>query len=196
MNKARIALITGVSALIVAMLFITCRCLYGGEGIGINATNNPGTSNAAEETDLGYLDVAREKDNTSIEADDDESVDLNTGSRLTQRVTVRGDGEMLPVSGTVTKEEDAFYPGTYEITFSDNAILSEQATIEVVMDVLKGDEVYILTGDKSSGYEEFAVVTADKSNIVKFTTDKLQTYTLSTTNIAAAQEAMAGIIGN
>ena len=67
------------------------------------------------------------------------------------------------------------------------------ATVEVEMDVLKGDEVYILTGDKDSGYTEYAVVTVDKYNTVRFSTDMLQTYTLSTTNIAAAQEAMAGI---
>ena len=102
---------------------------------------------------------------------------------------------MLPYSGTVTKAQEGFYPGTYEITFNQNDLLPNKATVEVEMDVLKGDEVYILTGDKDSGYTEYAVVTVDKYNTVRFTTDMLQTYTLSTTNIAAAQEAMAGIVG-
>ncbi|MBO4458480.1 MAG: hypothetical protein J5802_12240 [Butyrivibrio sp.] len=196
MKRTKPVVILGLTALFVTMLFITCLRLYGGNITEHKETDTQEEYNDAEETLLGYLGVDQDKENTSVESGGNDIADLNANSRFTQRVTVRGDGEMLPVSGTVTKDADAFYPGTYEISFSTNAILTEQATIEVEMDVLKGDEVYILTGDKDSGYEEFAVVTADKYNTVRFTTDKLQTYTLSKTNIAAAQEAMAGIIGN
>lgn len=119
----------------------------------------------------------------------------NANSRLTQRVTVMSEEEVLPYSGTVTKLQDAFYPGTYEIEFSTPALLPKEASVEVQMDVNEGEEVYILTGNKETGYTEYAVVTVDTGNIVKFNTDKLQTYTISTTDITAAQKAMSGIIG-
>ena len=115
-------------------------------------------------------------------------------SRLTQRVTVRSEEEVLPYSGTVTKLQDASYPGTYEIKFSTNAILASAASVEVQMDVKEGDEVYILTGNKDSGYTEYDVVTVDTGNVVRFNTNMLQNYTLSTTDISSAQKAMADII--
>ena len=123
------------------------------------------------------------------------NVHASSKTILTQRVTVTSDEEVLPYSGTVTKVQDAFYPGTYEIEFSTNAILNNTASIEVQMDVNKGEEVYILTGNKDAGYTEYAVVTVDTGNVVKFDTDVLQTYTLSTTDISAAQKAMADIKG-
>ena len=123
------------------------------------------------------------------------NVHASSNTRLTQRVTVTSKDEVLPYSGTVTKLQDAFYPGTYEIEFGTKTILHDKASIEVQMDVNKGDEVYILTGDQDAGYTEYAVVTVDTSNVVKFSTDILQPYTLSTTDISSAQEAMAGIKG-
>ena len=142
------------------------------------------------------LNVDSEEDDSS-DSDEEIVADLTANSRFTQRVTVKDDNdEILPYSGTITKNPESFYPGTYGISFNQNDLLPNMATVEVEMDVLKGDEVYILTGDKDSGYTEYAVVTVDKYNTVRFSTDMLQTYTLSTTNIAAAQEAMAGIVGD
>ncbi len=116
--------------------------------------------------------------------------------RLSQRVTVKTDEGTLPFSGTVTKSQDAFYPGTYKIDFSNNAILTETATIEVKFQVKEGETVYILTGNKDGGYTQYAEVVAKEHDCVEFQTNILQNYTLSTTNICGAQEAMASLVGN
>jgi hypothetical protein len=195
MKRARWIIVV-LAVVFIAFLFITGRHVYSRKASAQNTSGTEDAYNAAEETLLKYLGVDEEKKDTSNENDDEKIADLAGGSRLTQRVTVRDEDEILPYSGTVTKDQDAFYPGTYEITFTTDELLPKAATVEVEMDVLKGDEVYILTGDKDSGYKEYAVVTVDKYNTVSFTTDTLQTYTLSTTNIPAAQEAMAGIIGD
>lgn len=116
---------------------------------------------------------------------------LNVRGRLTQRVTIYDENGTLPISGTVTKSQDAFYPGTYELTFSRNAILNDEVTVQVKLDVEEGEPVYILTGNKEKGYREVAVVAADSNKCVSFGTQLLQNYTLSTTDICGAQEAMA-----
>ena len=64
------------------------------------------------------------------------------------------------------------------------------------MDIKKGEEVYILIGDKDSGYTEYACVTAKEDNLVSFDTNILQDYTLSKTDIKSAQEAMADIFSS
>jgi hypothetical protein len=121
---------------------------------------------------------------------------LNERGRLTQRVTIFDENGTLPISGTVTKSQDGFYPGTYELTFSKNVILNKTATIQVKMDVEAGQPVYILTGNKEKGYREVAVVVADEDKCVSFDTQLLQKYTLSTTDICGAQEAMASYKDN
>lgn len=121
---------------------------------------------------------------------------LNERGRLTQRVTIYDENGTLPISATVTKSQDAFYPGTYELTFSRNAILSKKATVQVKVDVMEGETVYILTGNKEKGYVEVAKAQADADKCVFFETQLLQNYTLSTTNICEAQEAMASYKGN
>ena len=113
--------------------------------------------------------------------------------RLSQKLTVTTKDGVVPVTGTVTKAQDAFYPGTYEIKFSDNALLGSNAVVQVAMNVKKGDKVYILTGDKNSGYTEYAAVVATENNVISFSTNILQDYTLSTTDIDSAQQAMADI---
>lgn len=113
--------------------------------------------------------------------------------RFTQRVTILSDGEILPISGTVTKSQDDFYPGTYEIKFSSNAILTTDATIYVDVDVKAGDTIYVLIGDKDKGYTEFTKVVAEKDNKISFETNIVQDYTISTTDIKSAQEAMASV---
>ncbi|MBP3817317.1 MAG: hypothetical protein J6H31_03365 [Butyrivibrio sp.] len=116
--------------------------------------------------------------------------------RLSQRVTVKTDEGTLPFSGTITKSQDAFYPGTYKIVFSNNAILTDTATIEVKFQVKEGETVYILTGNKDGGYSQYAEVVAKEPGCVEFQTNILQNYTISTTNICGAQEAMASLVGN
>ncbi|SFU63848.1 hypothetical protein [Butyrivibrio sp. M55] len=195
MKRARWVVIV-LAVVFVVALSAVCLHVYNRHGSNQQAADNEDAYYAAEETLLKYLGVDDKKDDASG-SDEEIVADLSTNSRFTQRVTVKDDNdEMLPYSGTITKDPDSFYPGTYEISFNQNDLLPNKATVEVEMDVLKGDEVYILTGDKDSGYTEYAVVTVDKYNTVRFSTDMLQTYTLSTTNIAAAQEAMAGIVGD
>ena len=122
-------------------------------------------------------------------ADSDDS-EVQKG-RFTQRVTIMSEGTILPISGTVTKSQDDFYPGTYEISFSSNMILTSKASIIVDLDITKGECVYILTGDRENGYTEFAQVVVSEDNKVRFDTDVIQNYTISTTDIESAQEAMA-----
>ncbi len=116
--------------------------------------------------------------------------------RLTQRITVYNEGGMLPYSGTIVKSNDAFYPGTYKISFSNNAILTSEATVSISMPVDKGDIVYVLTGNKDDGYRQYAEITVEEDGKIEFSTMVLQNYTLSTTDICSAQEAMASIIGD
>lgn len=195
MKRARWVVIVLAVVFVVALSAVSIH-IYRRHGSNQQTADNEDAYYAAEETLLKYLGVDNKEDDSS-DSDEEIVADLTANSRFTQRVTVKDDNdEILPYSGTITKDPDSFYPGTYEISFNQNDLLPNMATVEVEMDVLKGDEVYILTGDKDSGYTEYAVVTVDKYNTVRFSTDMLQTYTLSTTNIAAAQEAMAGIVGN
>ena len=158
-------------------------------GVAIHADRNKTTScdgeayNALMETLLGIAGVEV----------DDKDADVLSGRRLSQKLTVTTDDGAVVSGGTVTKIQDDFYPGSYKITFSKKAILTSRAVVEVQMDVKKGDDVYILIGDKDSGYTEYACVTAKEDNLVSFDTNILQDYTLSKTDIKSAQEAMADI---
>ena len=195
MKRARWVVIVLAVVFVVALSAVSIH-IYRRHGSNQQTADNEDAYYAAEETLLKYLGVDNKEDDSS-DSDEEIVADLTANSRFTQRGTVKDDNdEILPYSGTITKNPESFYPGTYEISFNQNDLLPNMATVEVEMDVLKGDEVYILTGDKDSGYTEYAVVTVDKYNTVRFSTDMLQTYTLSTTNIAAAQEAMAGIVGD
>jgi len=188
-------------SIVLAVVFIigvitVCWRTYDTNGSNPEKADTEDAYYAAEETLLKCFGADKDKNDISNDSEEGKIEDMASGSRLTQRVTVKDEDEMLPYSGTIIKNQDALYPDTYEISFTNNELLPEQATVEVEMDVLKGDEVYVLTGDKELGYTEYAVVTVDEYNKVSFTTDTLQKYTLSTTNIPAAQEAMAGIKGN
>ena len=147
------------------------------------------------------IEVTEQSDNSETSSNTDETGKVlgeqreSGHARLSQRVTVFDDTGLLPYSGTITKIQDAFYPGTYKLNFSSNAILTDTVTVVIDIDVRQGEEVYILTGDKDPGYREYAVVTAAEPNRVEFTTSILQNYTLSTTDISGAQEAMADIVG-
>ncbi len=117
-------------------------------------------------------------------------------TRMTQRVTILAKNGILPISGKLVKQQDAFYPGTYELKFSNHATLTERANIQVRINVKKGEPVYILTGNKDCGYKEYAVVEACGENCVVFSTSMIRDYTISTTDIQSAQEAMASIARN
>lgn len=116
------------------------------------------------------------------------------GSRMTQRVTIVSDSGVLPISGTVTKAQDAYYPGTYELKFGNNAMLTSEADIYVSLNVKRGDKVYILTGDRENGYVEYKMIEAQEDNRISFGTNIIQDYTISTTDIISAQEAMAMLV--
>ncbi len=122
---------------------------------------------------------------------------VNEDIRLSQQVTVTTDEGTIPVSGKIVKSKDEFYPETYELSFSKNAILSSEATIEVKMASAKaGDRVYVLIGNKNNGYREYATVDVQADGKVAFSTNIIQNYTLSTTNIKGAQEAMADLLSS
>ena len=110
--------------------------------------------------------------------------------RLSQQVTVTTAQGLMTIGGTVTRCEDDFYPGTYEVKFSRNAIMSFSAKVYVRMDVEPGDTVHVLTGNKESGYREYATVEAAEKGLVVFDTNVIRDYTISTTDIKGAQEAM------
>ncbi|WP_024865043.1 hypothetical protein [Butyrivibrio sp. FCS014] len=111
-------------------------------------------------------------------------------TRLSQQVTVTTLNGFMTVGGTVTKCEDEFYPGTYEVKFSRKTILPSSAMVSVKLDVTPGDTVYVLTGSKDTGYRQYASVTAGENGLVAFNTNVIRDYTISTTDIQGAQKAM------
>ncbi len=142
---------------------------------------------------LGLRDDGRiqaRKGNSS----EDTKCNLGHMDRMTQRVTVTGEKGVLPIVGTVTKMKDVFYPGTYEVKFGNKAMLTDKATIQVKMDVSKGEQIYVLTGDKESGYKQYTIVVADLDNTVSFDTSVIQNYTISTTDIIKAQDAVNSML--
>lgn len=154
---------------------------------------------SAEHTLRSYFGMEEQED-SSPEGMTASSIEPEVGiakmGRMTQRVTVTRDAGILPISGTVTKMQDAYYPGTYELKFSTKAILTSDASVQVNISVDKGEKVYILTGDKELGYTEYAVVAATDDNCVEFSTDMIRNYTISTTDIRSAQAAMASVMTN
>ena len=150
----------------------------------------------AEDTLMGFLGMEEEKVPTesSPAVVGAEDAGFNENARLTQRVTIVSKEGILPISGTVTKTLDAFYPGTYEVKFSNKAILTGVASVRVSINVKEGEQVYILTGSRETGYQEYDVVTAKADNVVAFDTGIIQDFTISTTDIISAQEAMASIM--
>ena len=143
-----------------------------------------------------YIATTDEFDRLFRGEDDIRDGEVMGSKRLSQNITVTDDNGTLSVGGTVTKDQDPFYPGTYTVSFSKNSILSSRVKVEVGMKVNKGDTVYVLVGDKEKGYSEFATVVATQDNMVTFGTNILQDYTLSTTDIIGAQEAMACVLSS
>ncbi len=151
----------------------------------------------AQDTLMDYLGMSKDSEYAlepmHIKGEHDECCGEVPMVRMTQRVTVATDDGILPISGTVTKVQDSFYPGTYELKFSNNAFLTDTAKVQVRINVNKGDTVYILTGDKNIGYTQVSEVNACSDNCVVFDAGVICDYTISTTDIEKAQETMTSI---
>ena len=184
MNKTRKAAIAVLVMFLIGCIAFAGFAVYADKQ---TSTNNDGDCyNAVTEAILGLAGIDLDK----------EAGDVLGDKRLSQKLIVTTDNGAVISSGTVTKIQDDFYPDSYKITFSKKAILTSRAVVEVTMDIKKGEEVYILIGDKDSGYTEYACVTAKEDNLVSFDTNILQDYTLSKTDIKSAQEAMADIFSS
>ncbi len=195
MTKANKIVLVVLMILFVGVGVFTVSVLYAGH----SDVTQMEASEEIYDVAMGFFESSR------TESAEDSSID-NVGFgasgeyeepvRLTQRVTVFNEAGILPYSGTIAKTQDAFYPGTYNISFSSNAIMTSEVTIRINMNVRKGEKVYVLTGNKDDGYREYAVIDVVDDNKVEFSTMVLQNYTVSTTDISSAQEAMAVIVGN
>ena len=185
MNKARKAAIAILVMFLIGCIAFAGFAIYADRS---NTTSGDGEAyNAVAEALLGLAGVDVE----------DEDGEVLAGRRLSQKLTVTTDDGVSVASGTVTKIQDEFYPESYKITFSKKAILTSKAVVEVSIEgVKKDDTVYILIGDKDSGYTEYACVKAKDDNLVSFDTNILQDYTLSKTDIKSAQEAMADMLSS
>ena len=144
---------------------------------------------------LGLKDDIRKRadSNETLTASEDTVCENSGMGRMTQRITVADSKGILPICGTLSKMQDVFYPGTYEVKFGNKAMLTEKATVQVKIPVDKDQQVYILTGNKQDGYKQFAVVQAD-DNMVSFDTTVIQNYTISTTDIIRVQDVVASVI--
>lgn len=154
------------------------------------------TSHALEVTEGVYTGVSDELMVLLEEPmEEEEEAQVMGARRFSQKITVTTEKGVLPVGGTLIKEKNAFYPGTYELSFSSQEMpLDTKAKVNVAMDVQKGEKVYIVVGDKDSGYREFATVVATENDHVCFSTTVLRDFTLSTTDICSAQQAMNDIL--
>ena len=153
MKRARWIIVV-LAVVFVAFLFIAVRHVYSRNGSVQDTSGTEDAYNAAEETLLKYMGVDEEKKDTSNENDDEKIADLASGSRLTQRVTVRDEDEILPYSGTVTKDQDAFYPGTYEITFTTDELLPKAAVKVSESGISNPDTVKAL---RQAGFRGFLI---------------------------------------
>ena len=179
---------TGKKILVfLAGFVIACAVLVGVASSGLSGNIRHGQL---------YTGTTDEFEGLVHSGEDVEDSAVKGSKRLSQNITVTNENGTLALGGTVTKSQDPFYPGTYELNFSKKAILSSRALVEVKMNVKAGDKVYVLVGDKDTGYSEFTTVTAQKDNVVSFETNIIQDYTLSLTDVKGAQEAMACVLSS
>ena len=179
--------ITYVVAAIIIGTIVTCFVMLGHGNKFSKMTVNDAVFRSAEDTLANYFAAGSQV--PYARPDRRTGTDDSMG-RLTQRVTISANDRILPISGTVTKIQDAFYPGTYELSFTNDAILTGKVSVQVKIGVKKGESVYILTGDKNVGYSEYTVVEAEEDNCVVFDTNVIRNYTISTTDIRSAQKAI------
>ena len=196
MTKTRkMAALSLVAALTICSLFLVSMGYFKRNG-NVRMSVDKEIYHDAENTLMGFLGF--KDDSIGVGNYTSKELTGNSGAsgstRLTQRVTVVSDESVLPISGTVTKAQDAYYPGTYELKFSNRAILTKEASVRVSLNVKAGDVVYILTGSKENGYHDYKTVKAVDDNVIAFDTCIIQDYTISTTDIVGAQEAMASVL--
>ena len=116
MKRARWVVIVLAVVFVVALSAVSIH-IYRRHGSNQQTADNEDAYYAAEETLLKYLGVDNKEDDSS-DSDEEIVADLTANSRFTQRVTVKDDNdEILPYSGTITKDPESFYPGTYEISW-------------------------------------------------------------------------------
>ncbi len=181
--------------IIVLAAFIIGCAAFAGSVIFAYVQSATGSNNSsdvyteAEDTLRGYLVYGDIRSGYG-------STEETVNKRLSQRVTVTDGEGTLPISGTVVKAKDGFYPGTYNLSFSENRILTEKVTVDVKMDINPGENVYVLVGDMDDGYIQYATAVVDDNKVVSFKTDVIQDYTLSTTDIRSAQRAMADLFSD
>jgi hypothetical protein len=196
MSKTKKTIIASFVAVLLVCSLITISVVYTRNRHNAEMSVDDEVYEDAEHTLMGFLGMDEDKAPLESKPADvvTEDAGLDENARMTQRVTIISNEGVLPISGTVTKALDAFYPGTYEVKFSNKAILTGTASVRVSLNVKEGDSVYILTGDRENGYTEYDVVVAKADNVVSFDTSIIQDYTISTTDIISAQEAMASIM--
>lgn len=198
MMKTRKTLIAFLVTVLLISSFLTGSAILSRSKASSEMEMDSDVYNTAENTLKSFLGMEDDSTAGGSDSNGDNLVGEppRSAARMTQRVTVMNDNGVLPISGTVTKSQDAYYPGTYELKFSNKAILTSKASIQVIMDVKAGEQVYILTGDKDKGYKQVNVVEADADDIVVFDTTVIQDYTLSKTDIISAQAAVASVMGD
>ena len=196
MSRTRKIIFASVVTVLLVCSLLTVSVVYARSRQNAEMSVDDEVYEDAEDTLMDFLGMEEEKPplESSPEGMIAEDAGLEDNARMTQRVTIVSKAGVLPISGTVTKVQDAFYPGTYEVKFSNKAILNGSASVRVSLNVREGEQVYILTGSRETGYTEYAVVTAQTDNVVVFDTGIIQDYTISTTDIISAQEAMASIM--
>lgn len=196
MSKTKKMICASFVAVLLVCSFITISMIYTRSRHNAEMSVDDEVYEDAENTLMGFLGMKDDRvplqDRPKGKVAEEKG--LNDNARLTQRVTIVSGDSVLPISGTVAKAQDAFYPGTYEVKFSNKAILTDVASVRVSLNIKEGDQVYVLTGDRDKGYKEYTVVTAEADNVVSFDTSVIQDYTISTTDIISAQEAMASIM--
>ena len=196
MSKTKKILFTSIVTVLLVCSLFTVSVVYTKNRHNAEMAVDDEVYEDAENTLMGFLGMEDEKVplESNPKGNATEEAGLNDNARLTQRVTIVSDDGVLPISGTVVKAQDAFYPGTYEVKFSNKAILTGPASVRVSLSVKEGEQVHILTGNKEKGYREYTVVTAQADNVISFDTSVIQDYTISTTDIISAQEAMASLM--
>ncbi len=180
-----------VAVLLVCSIIVVSVIFSGTKGSVGRAAVYDDIYHDAESTLIGYLGMGDDAPKNLADKGG-----LSNNARMTQRVTVVSGEWVLPISGTITKVHDAYYPGTYELKFSNKAVLTNEALVKVSIKVKAGDVVYILTGNRDGGYREYKEVRALEDNMVEFETGVIQDYTISTTDIVRAQEAMASVLAS
>ena len=115
MSKTRKIIITSFVAVLLICSIFTISIVYTRNRRNAEMAVDDEVYEGAENTLMGFLGM--EDDEVPLESSPDgnvaEEAVPSDNARLTQRVTIVSGDSVLPISGTVAKAQDAFYPGTY-----------------------------------------------------------------------------------